>query len=371
MKKEKLGILYGCMGVKYGFSVLATLLAASTMKNGAYFWCCVIELAMIAVITEVLLQRNRIIGTIIHYTLLLLYNVQIGLLFFAGSFLSAIMLGNLGLVESLSGKMGVYLLFAFCVIVFTFLPPITFSKRKWKLRTVICLIALLVVTEVFSFNIIGRQYSAAYGFVTLAEKGTISEIPNADMFFKPTVESYYEKPADLPDMPNIILIFVEGFSRNLITDQRNPMPNVRSFLENSISFEGYFNHTAATFMGLSGNLYSGYQLNNTDRSCLIGLQDVFRDIGYQTAFVNTEPRHEEFSAFLRDFHFDRVVGGNEDCTTHSQGVYIEDGDALDLLFDTCVGQSAEGSLSLRRYTPMEPMSVLTVKYNLAMVLIQS
>lgn len=348
--KKKSGIQFGCMIVKYGFSALTTLLAASTMRNGAYFWGCIIELAIIAVITEVLLQRNRIIGTIIHYTLLLLYNVQTGLLYFAGSFLSAIMLGNLGLVGSLSGKMGVYLLFVLCVIAFTFFPPIALSKRKWKFRTVICLSVVLIVTEFFSLNVIGRKYSAAYGFVTLAKEISIQraltassmDVPNADLFYKPMVESYYEKPEALPDSPNVILIFVEGFSRDFITDQRNPMPNVRSFMEKSISFKGYFNHTAATFMGLSGSLYSGYQLNNTDRSCLISLQDVLRVSGYQTAFVNTEPGHKEFSAFLRDFNFDRVVGSSEHCSSHSQGTYIDDGDALDLLLDTCVEQSAAG-----------------------------
>ena len=41
--------------------------------------------------------------------------------------------------------------------------------------------------------------------------------------------------------PNVILIFTEGLSKNIIEDERNIMPNVKALQEESISFENYFN----------------------------------------------------------------------------------------------------------------------------------
>lgn len=342
------------MLVKYAFCLIAACMAARTLKRVEYLWVCGMELVFAAVVTEILLQKNKLIGTIVHYALMLVYTVQIGLLYFSGSFLSVIMLENIGLLEDLSGKMAVYLSFALAAMVCTFLPPTAIARQKWRTRSIVCVLLALLAVETFNIGVIGKQYAIGYSLVNLAEeisihrslKSNVGAAANADLFFRQTVEDCIPKPEVLADTPNVILIFTEGLSSNVVTDARNIMPNVRAFLKNAISFENYYNHTAATFMGLSGQLYSGYQLNNTDSSCLIGLQHIFKDNGYHTAFINPEPYNEEFTNFLIDFGFDAVIGEARHCTTNSAsgGIqFIDDSDMYDLLFDTCMEQSEKGA----------------------------
>ena len=96
----------------------------------------------------------------------------------------------------------------------------------------------------------------------------------------------------------MILIFTEGLSRSIIWDERNIMPNLRALESESLSFTNYYNHTFATFRGLIGQLYSGYQFDNLDTNGLISLQAILGKRGYQTAFINTEPSNTEFSEYL-------------------------------------------------------------------------
>ena len=71
-----------------------------------------------------------------------------------------------------------------------------------------------------------------------------------------------KKPNNLPESPNVILIFVEGMSQHIIDDERNIAPNIREVQSKSLNFKNYYNHTFATYAGIIGQLYSGYQLQN-------------------------------------------------------------------------------------------------------------
>ena len=67
----------------------------------------------------------------------------------------------------------------------------------------------------------------------------------------------------LPRENNIIVLFAEGFSARWssfyggVND--NLMPNFDGLAARSIAVDNYYNHTAATFRGLRGQLLSGYQ----------------------------------------------------------------------------------------------------------------
>ena len=49
-------------------------------------------------------MKNRWIGHGVHFLLLLLYNTQTLIVYFSGSFLSLIMLGNVVFIKDLQGK---------------------------------------------------------------------------------------------------------------------------------------------------------------------------------------------------------------------------------------------------------------------------
>ncbi|WP_238140785.1 sulfatase-like hydrolase/transferase, partial [Streptococcus suis] len=127
----------------------------------------------------------------------------------------------------------------------------------------------------------------------------IANAPNVtDYFYRNTIQNARPKPDSLSATPNVVLIFVEGLSQNIVEDEREIMPNLKKFQESSLTFENYYNHTFATYRGLIGQLYSGYQLDNYESNTLTSLQGVLGDKGYQTTFINTEPNNTQFTSYL-------------------------------------------------------------------------
>uniref|UniRef100_UPI001BD1349A sulfatase-like hydrolase/transferase n=1 Tax=Citrobacter freundii TaxID=546 RepID=UPI001BD1349A len=131
--------------------------------------------------------------------------------------------------------------------------------------------------------------------------------------------------------PNVIVIFTEGMSASVI-DKVNGKglgvtPNIDSLYKNSIVFNNYFNHTAATFRGLRGQLTSAYQYkdgvgtgqdgffeisNETVRSTfdkrLISLPEILNAHGYKTIFLSSTERNSTLNAMVKTLSFDEVYG---------------------------------------------------------------
>ena len=103
-------------------------------------------------------------------------------------------------------------------------------------------------------NIYARQ--ARYN--KIAQSGNSDFEMLDSMFYKDTIGNYVSSPLQKKN-PDVVLIFTEGLSQNIIDDERNIMPNVRMYEDKSLNFTNYYNHTAATYEGLIGQLYSGHQ----------------------------------------------------------------------------------------------------------------
>ena len=127
------------------------------------------------------------------------------------------------------------------------------------------------------------------------------------LFYRDSIVDGTGKPDELSDSPNVILIFTEGLSESVVMDERDIMPNVRDFQEQSLIFSDYYNHTFATYRGIIGQLYSGYQNDNYDNNSLISIQSILRDKGYYTVFINTEPNNRDFTKYLEGLGFDEVI----------------------------------------------------------------
>lgn len=160
-------------------------------------------------------------------------------------------------------------------------------------------------------------------------------------YYHDGVTDYRAKDAALPNQPNVILIFTEGLSQNIVSDERNITPNISAYQNRSLYFTNYYNHTFATFRGLIGQLYSGYQLENYDTNALVSLQDVFSELGYYTAFINTEPFNGDFTPYLENLGFDELIG-NREFECNGMANTISDKDAYEILFDSAMEQSASG-----------------------------
>lgn len=150
-------------------------------------------------------------------------------------------------------------------------------------------------------------------------------------FYHTGVPGNRTKPADLPSHPNVIIIFTEGLSQELIDDECNLMPNVREYQGRSLNFTDYYNHTFATWRGLNGQIYSGYQGANFDTNQLISIGSLMSDAGYRTVFINTEPFTSEFTGFVQAMGFDEVI--NPDVPKLDDN-WVNDGQAYECIFET-------------------------------------
>ena len=119
------------------------------------------------------------------------------------------------------------------------------------------------------------------------------------------------------------------------------MPNVANYQSKSLRFTGYYNHTFATYRGLIGQLYSGYQLSDFDSNSLISVQSILADEGYDTCFINTEPDNDDFSEYLNNMNFNEVIGDDYECNGMADS--ISDGDAYGILFDEAINKYETGN----------------------------
>lgn len=326
----------GCI-IKVMFSTLVLLVASLYYKNTFYFSFGITEIVLILCLSNFITKKKPKLGMVINDILFLFLNIQLVMLLFSGSFLKLIMLTNLDSLEDLSGKTLIYGLGVVGLIVFSFIPVKKLSlsefKKDYSLVIAIALEIVFILLVKLTFSPMGN-----YSFLIKEEVSYLqnsyalsnSKVNKKD-FYKKDIKSYIDTEYNSDNKPNIILIFTEGLSQNVVLDKKNIMPNVKKYENKSINFTGYFNHTFATYRGLIGQLYSGYQYDNLDENHLTSIQDILKDNGYNTAFVNSEPKNKEFTKYLKSFKFDKVVSTKK---TKGEASSTSDKDSYSLLFDT-------------------------------------
>lgn len=147
-------------------------------------------------------------------------------------------------------------------------------------------------------------------------------------FLKPSV---YSGPAPFARLysnrrkQNVLLIFVEGLSACTIGFYNKNFfdltPNITRFAneERSLPVLNYFNHTAATFRGLRGQLCSVHPRGVANTSWrdatlpkLFCLGDYFSEEGYQTTFFDPHERTKDhLNEMLSTLGFDQVLTAKE------------------------------------------------------------
>lgn len=343
---------------KYGFSALITLSTLITVWNFRFVLAALAELACIFLLSNCLADRRA--GRVLNSFLCFLYNAQILVLFFGGSYIRLVMLDNLHSIRALEGKALPYGLGAALVLIFSCLPVEKLRLPLLKKRNVLG--AALALAAEIALLMVSHGSSPFGGYVQLANEmmeshrqriqlnNRLNDLDvNAAEFFSESITDGRSKDAALPASPNVILIFTEGLSRNIAQDDRDIMPNLSALEARSLHFTGYYNHTFATYRGLSGQLYSGYQMDNLDVNNLISLQDIFKMNHYRTAFINTEPKNPEFTGFLGDFGFDELLGGPEDELLGMSDSY-SDAQTYEMLFNAALRLNEEAPFFLATYT---------------------
>lgn len=311
--------------IKYTFSIVITLCSFFTTNNLLFFIFSILELVIIFSLSNALVKKSNLWGNILNFILILLYNIELLVLNFADSFVTLIMINNLSSWEALKGRIVIYLTGIILLIIFSSLPIVyidfnysNFSRAK---KVVIRfqnlkLLSLVTFIEIILLLCLGTGFSPAMSIYDLSNNISkynqllqINSSKNikSEQFHRSEIPNHRDKPKNLPERPNVILIFTEGMSQHIIDDDRNVVPNLRNIQSVSLRFDNYYNHTFATYAGIIGQLYSGYQLKNSDKNYLISLPQILEGFGYQTAFINTEPKNREFTTYLGNLGFEKVI----------------------------------------------------------------
>lgn len=311
--------------IKYTFSIVITLCSFFTTNNLLFLFFSILELVIIFSLSNALVKKSNLWGNILNFILILLYNIELLVLNFADSFVTLIMINNLSSWEALKGRIVIYLTGITLLIIFSSLPIVyidfnysNFSRAK---KVVIRfqnlkLLSLVTFIEIILLLCLGTGFSPAMSIYDLSNNISkynqllqINSSKNikSEQFHRSEIPNHRDKPKNLPERPNVILIFTEGMSQHIIDDDRNVVPNLRNIQSVSLRFDNYYNHTFATYAGIIGQLYSGYQLKNSDKNYLISLPQILEGFGYQTAFINTEPKNREFTTYLGNLGFEKVI----------------------------------------------------------------
>jgi hypothetical protein len=137
---------------------------------------------------------------------------------------------------------------------------------------------------------------------------------------------------------NVIVIFAEGTSSAALSETLTP--NIARLMKEGINVTGYFNHTAATFRGLRGQLVSGYQLkggaqakgdgigqignDNVEaiyRGRLESLPEFLNERGYETVFLSPHPLVYSLNTLMDAIGFKKVITPQADRDDSDKEMY--------------------------------------------------
>ena len=141
------------------------------------------------------------------------------------------------------------------------------------------------------------------------------------------------------EKPNIIIIFTEGFSArtNSIYSNiyENLTPNLKKLSENNATMlvKNFYNHTAATYRGLHGQLCSLYPLLgggkfwlendflNLSKNNYKCLPHVLQTNGYETTYLNMHYKDASGNdEMVSNFGFDTILSGEELSNKYLSGI---------------------------------------------------
>lgn len=334
LKEKKFNII---TAIKYLFPIVFFAIASVSLGNIGYLILGLLETTLVFAVLMLIMKLYKAVGYFLSIPALFLLYAQAVVLVFGTSYVTLLMLTNLDSLYMLKGKAVLYIGATILVLVIVFLPmenvleqlPAKISAASIGAVALAWIICVAVIGKESSpFLMYGVLAKDAYDKVQNDKK--IDELMNSEVdkefFYKDSVLDGLEKPESLPENPNVVLIFIEGCSQANVSDDRNFMPNVAKFQQKGMNFINYYNHTAATYRGIVGQLNSGYQFDNMDSNNLISVEDIMKEKGYHTSFFNSEPNNKDFTAYLNGLGFDEVCDSGT-------GKITNDEDTFDCVFD--------------------------------------
>ena len=89
-------ILFITTIIKYSASIILIVWSSNSVGNWRNLLIALTELMLIVLVSDSLMRKDRTVGRIINIILCLIFNAQLFFLRFSGTFLSLIMVNNIG-----------------------------------------------------------------------------------------------------------------------------------------------------------------------------------------------------------------------------------------------------------------------------------
>lgn len=314
------------------------------------------ELIIVFSVSQFALSKNKVLGNIISGLLLFAFMVDYIIYIFCDTFFAMIMLENISQLMTLGSSLFIYIPSVLVLLVIAFLPT---KEVKFKRRNYLLLLIIPYLLLNIFFN---NRYSVYKNYVVVG-KQCVNKIIIKHKMNKYQSSTRFNSHSDsdnknykVKNNPNVIIIFTEGLSKHVIEDERNIMPNTKKYMNESINFDNYYNHTAATFRGVMGQLYSGYQYENLDHNSLVGMHDMLKEHGYTSEFINIELRNKDWTNYVYKLNFDTVK-------TIDNKPYLTDEEGYDLLYDEAIRLNKEDEPFILGIYTMETHTGWEVKTN--------
>ena len=299
-------------------------------------------------------------ATIILCFSLIVIDLQFISLYFTGEYISKVALTNIGEAQSI-GKMLYTILALFFAIIFIFyiifllLKKLTcnifqiFSSNKKILYLSVLFIILLVLDKESPTIQFYKAVSEVKNIYTQEQQENIAITKKSLMKENIYIDDIANNPL-VNQKFNVVLIFVEGMSSKVL-DKNSPLSeplssNLDSLINQSYYFENYYNHTAATFRGIRGQLTSFYQLKDGDltkfgngaeldrkvndhfSNKLISLPQILSHNGYDTSFISTDGQSSVLTSLAKTIGFNQVYTTTD---FFNQDVAMSDAESIDAL----------------------------------------
>lgn len=326
--------------IKYILLLLTAVIAAMHSGELRIIPVSALEIIFVIYISNILLKKYKKTGYVVNVILSFVFLLQQGVLYFSGEYISQMMVDNLSMIGNLGSMLTWYIISAIVLLIISLIPCKHFSVSFLKGKVMIAVLAVYVCLVLFMYQPAKMLYSPYLMFCKTSKNLVLASINKyrysiSDDEKKQIFRDYYKdsiRRSDIvikqhiPQNPNVIVLFVEGMSMEVL-DVANDMnlnltPNLDEFYHKSIAFKNYYNHTAATFAGLKGQLYSGFFFQHGDLkvkrpnlpdwgidgrpSRLISLVDILKKHNYTTSFINVEPQSETIVDYVNTLRFDSV-----------------------------------------------------------------
>lgn len=315
--------------------MITLFVVLSSVQDFVILCSFVLELSIIFVLTNILLSKQfRKIALLVSSILLFVLVSQLSSLYTSNSYVLLLTLENADCFRDigLSAISQICVLFVlFFVVTICFIPnQAILNNRKFLL---IGLLSQAIVasgymvfisnTPIYSFfATISEFVKLKFYTVDQFEKKIQKEIYGKDWIFKDS--SKYGDELSLKGK-NVIVFFVEGFSDKLLNSEVTP--NLYQLKQHSFYLTNYYNHTAATFRGLRGQLSSSYQklggyyqqskgigqissqeVEELYKDTVVAVPTILKSNGYNSYFISSHSKDMPLSNMLRTLGFDTVYG---------------------------------------------------------------